>query len=375
MQIDLLELKNYRNYEKLSVNFDPGVNIIYGENAQGKTNILESIYMCCSGKSHKGSKEREIIKHEKDEAHVKAEFLPEHGSRRRIDIHLKKSKGKGLAVNKIPIRKISELYGNILVVIFSTEDLDMIKRGPSDRRRFIDMELCQIDPVYVENLITYNRILVQRRELFKKMEDDGRDDPSLLETLDVWDLQLVNYGTEIIKRRREFIEELNGIIFDIHYSITSGMEKIRLVYEPSTDEDIFYENLIKNRERDIFLKQTSVGPHRDDFSIYNGPDNMRTYGSNGQQRTCALSLKLSEIKLIEKKKGEKPVLLLDDVLSELDRNRQKMLIRELEGTQTIITCTGIDEFVENELKNSKKFYIKNAAVKKEQDTNGRKNIT
>ncbi len=362
MQINLLELKNFRNYEDLSIRFDKGVNIIYGENAQGKTNILESIYMCCCGKSHKGSKEREIIRHDCDEAHVKAEFKSERGNCR-IDIHLKKNKGKGIAINRIPIRKISELYGNIYVVIFSTEDLDIIKRGPSDRRRFMDMELCQIDPIYVENLINYNRILVQRRELFKKIAET--EDPSLKESLDVWDIQLVRYGTEIIKRRREFIEELNEIIFDIHYGITSGSEKLKLVYEPSSTEETFYEDLLKTREKDIILRQTGAGPHRDDMAFHNGSINMKTYGSNGQQRTCALSLKLAEIKLIERIKKESPVLLLDDVLSELDRSRQKMLLKALTGTQTIITCTGVDEFVEQELKNAKKYYIKNASVVQE----------
>ena len=361
MQINLLELKNFRNYESLSMTFEPGINVIYGENAQGKTNILESIYMCSTGKSHKGSKEKEIIRYDESESYVKAEFKSELGNRR-VDIHLKKNKEKGLALNKVPLRKLSELYGKIFVVIFSTEDLDIIKRGPSDRRRFMDMELCQIDPIYVENLINYSKILIQRKELLKKLDEPEIEKDSLRETLDIWDLQLVNYGTQIIKRRRKFLEELNQIIFDIHYEITSGREKLKLVYEPSVDEESFYEELLKNRERDSYLKQTGVGPHRDDFAFYNGPVNMKTYGSNGQQRTCALTLKLSEIKLIENRKKEKPVLLLDDVLSELDRNRQRMLIKTLKDTQVIITCAGIDEFVEEELKDSKRFYIKNAAL-------------
>ena len=364
MQIKLLELENFRNYESLKMEFQEGINIIYGENAQGKTNILESIYMCSTGKSHKGSKEKEIIRYDMNESHIKAEFDTSFGGRR-VDIHLKKSKEKGIAINKVPIRKLSELYGKIFVVIFSTEDLDIIKRGPSDRRRFIDMELCQIDPIYVEQLITYNKILIQRRELFKKLEDHEADLRELSETLDIWDLQLVNYGTELIKRRRSFIEEINKIIFDIHYEITSGKEKLKIVYEPSVDEESFYEELLKNRERDSYLKQTSVGPHRDDFAFYNGNINMKTYGSNGQQRTCALTLKLSEIKLIENLKKEKPILLLDDVLSELDRSRQRMLLKTLKETQTIITCTGVDEFVEQELVNSKKFYIKNASLVQE----------
>ncbi len=361
MQVELLELNNFRNYDSLSIKFGPGVNIIYGENGQGKTNILESIYMCSTGKSHKGSKEREIIRQETDEAHIKAEFLSEAG-RRRVDIHLKKNKEKGMAINKIPLKKLSELYGKISVVIFSTEDLDIIKRGPSDRRRFIDIELCQIDPVYVENIIVYNKILGQRRELFKKLEETGEKVGSLTETLDIWDLQLVNYGTEIIKRRRQFIDEINSTVKEIHSEITSGTEVLKLKYQPSVNEEDFYEELLRSRERDSYLKQTSVGPHRDDFSFFSNGTDMKTYGSNGQQRTCALSLKLSEIRMIEERKKEKPVLLLDDVLSELDRSRQKMLIKSLKDTQTIITCTGIDEFIERELEGADKFYIKDAKL-------------
>ena len=361
MQIKTLELENYRNYESLNIELSPNVNIIYGENAQGKTNILESIYMCGTGKSHKGSKESEIIRQGAQEAHVKGEFAGEYGNIR-IDVHLRKSKGKGIAINRIPIKKISELYGRIYIVIFSTEDLDIIKRSPLERRKFMDMELCQIDPIYVEDLINYNKVLNQRRELLRKMDEVFPAPPDLLETLDVWDLQLVNYGSRIIKRRRQFIEEINNIIFDIHYEITSGEEKLRLLYEPSVNEDVFYEELIKNRDKDRTRKVTSVGPHRDDFSFFDGERDLKVFGSNGQQRTCALSLKLSEIKIIENIKKEKPVLLLDDVLSELDRKRQKKLLKSIGQTQTVITCTGVDEFVEHEIGEAKKFYIKDAKV-------------
>jgi len=361
MQIGLLELKNFRNYDSLSITFKEGINIIYGENAQGKTNILESIYMCATGKSHKGSKEKEIIKKDAQEAHVKAEFKGDL-SNKRVDIHLRKSREKGIAVNRVPLKKLSELYGNILVVMFSAEDLDIIKRGPSARRRFMDIELCQIDPLYVEDLIAYNKILAQRRELFKKMAESGHSDKSLEETLDIWDLQLVNYGSKLIKRRREFINELNDIIMDIHYDITSGKEHLVLRYEPSVNEDHFYEELLAGRGRDEYLCQTGTGPHRDDFSFIADGTDMKTYGSNGQQRTCALTLKLSEIRMIEHRKGEKPVLLLDDVLSELDRNRQRELIKTLKDTQTIITCTGIDEFVEQELNEASRFHIRNGLL-------------
>ena len=362
MQINSLELANFRNYESLSVRFDEKVNIIYGANAQGKTNILESIYMCSSGKSHKGSKDKDIIKQGCSESHIKGEFSSA-SVKERVDIHLKSGSGKGIALNRIPIKKISDLYGKIKVVIFSAEDLDIIRRGPSARRRFMDMELCQIDKVYVEDLITYNKIRLQRSELLKKIDGSYEKRSELLDTLDIWDLQLVNAGAKIINRRRRFIEEINEKILDIHYQISGGTEKVKIVYDPSVDEDGFYEELRRSREKDMLTKATSVGPHRDDFSFFAGEKNMRIFGSNGQQRTCALSLKLSEIKMIENVKNEKPVLLLDDVLSELDRNRQRHLLKSLGQTQTIITCTGVDEFIESELGQTKKFLIENGRIK------------
>lgn len=361
MRIETLELSNFRNYESLSVSFDEGVNIIYGANAQGKTNILESIYMCSCGKSHKGSKEKDIIKDDEKEGHIKGEFAGTYG-KERVDIHLKAGGSKGIAVNRVPIKRISELYGRIKVVIFSAEDLEIIRRGPSARRKFMDMELCQLDRLYVEDLITYNKLRLQRSEIFKSLEESENKKDELLDTLDILDFQLVKAGTGIIRRRRKFIEEINNIILDIHYSISAGEEKIRIVYEPSVREETFYEELRKSRQKDIITKATNVGPHRDDFSFFVKGRDMKVFGSNGQQRTCALSLKLSEIKMIEQIKKEKPVLLLDDVLSELDRNRQRQLLKSLGQTQTIITCTGVDEFIESELKEAKKFLVNKGKI-------------
>ena len=330
----------------MSASFQPGCNIIYGENGQGKTNILESIYLCGYGKSHKNSKEREMIRYGCDEAHIRAAFTSDINSHR-VDIHLRKNKPKGMALDRIPIRRFGELYGNILVVMFSSEDLDIVRRSPSDRRRFIDMQLCQIDPIYLDNLIRYNKILEQRRELFKMSEEE--DAHQIRETLDIWDMQLVEYGSRIINRRRKFIDELNGIIGEIHDNISGGREQLTVAYEPSVQEEEYYETLLKNRERDRIYRQTHAGPHRDDLSFYDGDKDMKIYGSSGQQRSCAISLKLAEIHIIETLKKEKPVLLLDDVLSELDRNRQTRLIRSLGEVQTIITCTGMDEFIEEQL--------------------------
>ena len=346
MQIKTLDLNNYRNIETLSAGFDPGCNIIYGENGQGKTNILESIYMCGFGRSHKNAKERDIIRNGYEEAHIRAEFDSEINSHR-VDIHLRKNKPKGMALDRIPIRRFGELYGNILVVMFSSEDLDIVKRSPSDRRRFIDMQLCQLDPIYLDNLLNYNKILEQRRELFKLAEEG--DPHQINDTLDIWDMQLCEFGTRIMERRRSFIEELNVIIFDIHYDISGGREKLKITYEPSVKEEEYYEVLLRNRERDRIYRQTHAGPHRDDLSFYDREKDLKIYGSSGQQRSCAISLKLAEIHIIDQLKKEKPVLLLDDVLSELDRNRQMRLIRSLKDVQTIITCTGMDELIEEQL--------------------------
>jgi len=359
MQITHLELLNYRNIESLSAEFSPGCNIIYGENGQGKTNILESIYMCGFGKSHKNSKEREIIRNGCEESHIKAEFTSEISSHR-VDIHLRKNKPKGMALDRIPIRRFGELYGNILVVMFSSEDLDIVRRSPSDRRRFLDMQLCQLDPIYLDNLLRYNRILEQRRELFKMAEE--KDSHELNDTLDILDLQLCSYGTKIMERRRQFLEELNEIIFEIHYDLSGGREKLRIEYEPSVGEEDFYETLLKNRERDRIYRQTHAGPHRDDLSFYDQDKDLKIYGSSGQQRSCAISLKLSEIHVIEQLKKEKPVLLLDDVMSELDRNRQLQLIRSLHDVQTIITCTGMDELIEEQLGDVRKIHVKDGSI-------------
>lgn len=360
MQITFLELQNFRNIDFLSAQFHPGCNIVYGENGQGKTNILESIYMCGFGKSHKNIKEKDIIENGFQESHIRADFESQFVSHR-VDIHLRKTKPKGMALNRIPIRKFGDLYGKILVVMFSSEDLDIVRRSPSDRRRFMDMELCQIDPVYLDNLVCYNRILNQRRELFRQIEEKN-DVHDFQSVLDVLDLQLSEYGGRLIRRRREFIEELNSVILDIHSGITGGREILRVLYEPSVEEEQFYEILLKNRERDRIYKQTHAGPHRDDLSFFSSDKDLKVYGSSGQQRSCAISLKLSEIYMIEKIKKEKPVLLLDDVLSELDRNRQTQLIGSLKDVQTILTCTGMDEFVEEQLGEVNRIHVADGKI-------------
>lgn len=352
MIIKSLELQNFRNYESLKLELDSKTNILYGNNAQGKTNVLEAIYICSTTKSHKGNKDSEIIKKDKEEGHIKL-FLEKKDREYRIDIHLRNSKSKGIAINGIPIKKASELFGIFNVIIFSPEDLNIIKDGPSQRRRFIDVELCQLDKIYVYNLMNYKKILDQRNQLLK----DIYFRPDLKDTLDVWDLQLAEYGSKVIKRREEFIKNINEIIKPIHSSITNGKENINLVYSKNCEENELYEQIIKNRDKDIKNKTTSVGPHRDDLLFFIDDMNVRIYGSQGQIRTSALSLKIAEIELVKSLINDMPVLLLDDVLSELDSDRQNHLLKSLDNIQTLITCTGLDEFIENRFDINKIFQV------------------
>ena len=360
LKIKQLKLKNYRNYDLLDLEFDSSTNIIYGDNAQGKTNILESIYLCGTSKSHRGTKDKDLIKFGEEESHIEA-VVEKNEVCFKIDIHLKKNSPKGIAIDKIPIRRASELFGIVNIVFFSPEDLNIIKDGPSERRRFIDLELAQLDKVYLSDLSNYNRIVNQRNKLLK----DAYDRRELLETLDIWDMQLVYYGNKIINRRNLFISQINKIIEKIHIKLTGGNEKINIFYEPSNENMNLEKAILKNRERDIRTKNTSVGPHRDDISFMANGLDIRKFGSQGQQRTAALSLKLSEIELVKQITNDTPILLLDDVLSELDKNRQNYLLDSICDVQTLITCTGVDDFVKHRFSINKIFYVEKGNVVRE----------
>lgn len=344
MYIESIELNNYRNYRQVKVEFGKNTNILYGNNAQGKTNILESIYMAATTKSHRGTKDRDIIRIGEDESHIRL-FIKKTDVSHKIDMHLRKNKNKGVAIDGIAIKRAAELYGLLNVIFFSPEDLSIIKNGPAERRRFMDLELCQISRLYYQNLASYNKILNQRNNLLKQIYYNK----SLIDTLDVWDVQLVNYGSKIIKERRNFIEMMNEIIGDIHRRLTGGKEQLEIVYEYNVDEDNFEKILQEKLNTDMKYSSTQTGPHRDDISfLINGID-ARKYGSQGQQRTVALSLKMAEIKLVRKIINDNPILLLDDVMSELDTDRRNALIDEIRDIQTIITCTGYDEFIKEQV--------------------------
>ena len=344
MYINSLEVGNFRNYDFAKIEFHDKTNILYGDNAQGKTNLLESVFVCGTTKSHKGSKDRELIRLGEDEAHIRL-HLTKKNIKHRIDMHLRKNKGKGIAIDGIPIRRSGELLGLMNIIFFSPEDLKIIKNGPAERRRFINMELCQLDSMYLHDLGEYNKALMQRNKLLKQIYYK----PSLLDTLDIWDISLYEYGCKIIRRREEFIKEISEIVTGVNEKLTGNKEHIRMIYEPDTEIDTFGSALKKSRERDLKTYSTNVGPHRDDICFMNGDIDIRKYGSQGQQRTCALSLKLAEIELVKVIVGDSPILLLDDVLSELDRSRQNYLLDSIYGIQTIITCTGIEEFIDSRL--------------------------
>ncbi|EET58905.1 DNA replication and repair protein RecF [Marvinbryantia formatexigens DSM 14469] len=352
MIVQSIELEKFRNYKSLKLKFDSGTNIFYGDNAQGKTNILEAVYLCGTTKSHRGSKDREVIQFQEEESHLRMK-VERNNVPIEIDMHLKKNKPKGIAINGVPIRKASELFGIANFVFFSPEDLNIIKDGPSVRRHFIDMELCQLHKVYLHHLSNYNKVINQRNRLLK----ESAFRPDILDTLDIWDIQMAEYGKKVIEERRAFIRRLNEIIDSIHGRLTGEKEHLRIIYEENVTAEEFAEALRSSREKDLRMKMSMTGPHRDDICFQTNGVDIRKFGSQGQQRTAALSLKLSEIELVKQEIGDTPILLLDDVLSELDSSRQKYLLDSIHDIQTFITCTGLDDFVQNRFHINKVFHV------------------
>lgn len=360
MYVKSLDLLNFRNYEKLSLTLDPGINIFYGANAQGKTNILEAVYLAGTSKSHRGTRDRDMIRMGESEAHIRM-HVDKNDSDYRIDMHLRKNKSKGIAIGGVPIRRAGELFGIVNIVFFSPEDLNIIKNGPSERRRLVDRILCEIDRIYMSDLTQYGKCLNQRNRLLH----DLYFNPSLESELPVWDEQLVNYGCRIIAKREEFVRMLEDIASEIHTELTGEKEKLTLVYEPNVTVEEFADKVARSRDADRKIKSTTVGPHRDDVCIKVNDMDLRLYGSQGQQRTTAISLKLSEIRIIEERIRNKPVLLLDDVLSELDRDRQNYLLGNIRDIQTLITCTGLDEFVQNRFEADRTFRVVSGRINRD----------
>lgn len=359
MYIKRLQLLNYRNYAALDVNLGKNVNVFMGDNAQGKTNILESIYYCAFAKSHRTSKDKELINWNGENTFISISVSKQRIDKR-IDINILKDGKKAIKINKIKVNKIGELFGSFNVVMFSPEDLRIIKDSPGVRRRFIDMEICQLNSRYYYNLVQYNKILNERNIVLKNRNIDK-------DILEIYDIQLIEYGYNIITDRIKYMDKLNYYGKNIHKDITSGKEEIEFKYV-STIKDLknikenFYEILKQNRRRDMDKGITSVGPHRDDFSVLINDVETKVYGSQGQQRTAVLTMKFSSLNIIKELTGEHPVLLLDDVLSELDLSRKKYILSTIGEIQTIITCTGIEDLTEYLDRNSKVFKVKNGKI-------------
>ena len=368
MYIENLKLKNYRNFKNLNIKFDKNINIIYGNNAEGKTNILESIYFSATLKSHKNSKDNEIINFDEKETFINLNLYKKN-KERIIDINLKKNKSKAVAIDKIKIDKLSDYIGFINVIFFAPEDLNIIREGPKIRRKYIDFVILQIDKIYIYNVNNYNKVLENRNTLLKEINftKDNEKKKELLYTLDTWDIELVKYGKEIIKKRKENIDYIKDIIKEKHKIISNNEEEVEVFYECDIDENSFLDKLKSERDKDIKYLYTSVGPHKDDlkFIIKNNNDeeiDIRKFGSQGQKKTLAISLKLAEIEVIKKNKFITPILLLDDVFSELDEKRQKLLIDNIKDVQTIITCTGIKRNLYQNLKPDKIFHLHKGVI-------------
>ncbi|MCY6485374.1 DNA replication/repair protein RecF [Clostridium aestuarii] len=352
MYIRSLQLKNFRSYENLFLTLTKGINIFIGDNAQGKTNILESIYYCSIGKSHRTNKDKELIQWDAKDSYISVYVCKERLDKK-IDIKIFKEGKKGVKINSIKLNNISELIGVFNVVIFSPEDLKIVKESPANRRKFLDIELCKLNKKYYYNLVQYNKVLSERNAVLKNWNSN-------MSIIEIYDKQLSKFGSFIIKERLKYIQNLNEEGNKIHKEITSDTENIEFKYiTPIKDfnhvERELLDILTHNRKKDAEKRMTSIGPHRDDFLInINGIDT-RKYGSQGQQRTSVLSLKFASLELIKNQSGEYPVLLLDDVLSELDVKRQKYILNSVNKVQTIITCTGIVD-IKDYLSDSTKLY-------------------
>lgn len=362
-----ISLGNYRNYKDLELTFNPNINILVGPNAQGKTNILEAIFYAATGKSHRTNLDQELINWGEKFFRITV-FAERALGSVKIEISTRLDGKKVLKVNNHIQRKLSELIGTINVVLFSPEDMMMVKGGPSVRRKFLDIEISQTSPFYCHNLVNYNKVLTQRNNLLKAIREK-RESSELLE---VWDMQLVEFGCHITRKREEVIKKIYPIAAGIHETITGGTEELKVAYVPSVRENpdsgislenSFLSRLQENRNNEITKGVTLLGPHRDDIEIKVGDTNIRAFGSQGQQRTCALSMKLAEVEFMKQETGEYPVLLLDDVMSELDAGRRKYLMEVVSGkVQTFVTTTGVEEVFAPIKSKSRIFEVKDGKI-------------
>lgn len=370
MYIERLLLKNYRNYDELDISFENKVNVILGENAQGKTNVMESIYVLAMAKSHRTSNDKELIRWDTEYAKIEGRIQKQHGS---LPMQLVISKrGKKAKCNHIEQQRLSQYVGNMNVVMFAPEDLNLVKGSPQIRRRFIDMEIGQVSPVYLHDISQYQKILQQRNHYLKMLQLKKQSDLTMLEILTE---QFIQTAVKIITKRFEFLRLLENWAQPIHEGISRGLETLKIIYKPSLDvseeQDLskmvasFEEKFYKIKDREIDRGTTLFGPHRDDLLFFVNNHDVQTFGSQGQQRTTALSLKLAEIELIQSEIGEYPILLLDDVLSELDDYRQSHLLNTIQGkVQTFVTTTSIDGIDHQTLKDASTYTVEAGTMKK-----------
>ncbi|MFD2761352.1 DNA replication/repair protein RecF [Lentibacillus juripiscarius] len=368
MKIEQLQLKNYRNYAQLDLSFDDKINVIIGENAQGKTNLMEAIYLLAFTKSHRTPREKELIQWEHEYATIKGEVTKRNRTFP-LEIILS-AKGKKAKLNHLEQKRLSDYIGALNVVMFAPEHLSLVKGPPQIRRRFIDMELGQIQPRYIYHLGQYQKTLRQRNHLLKQMQRREKQDPTMLEVLTD---QLIQHAATLLERRFIFLELLRKWASPVHHDISRGMEKLEIRYSPTIEvsesanrekiETVYTNKFHELQEKEIERGTTLAGPHRDDLIFYVNQKNVQTFGSQGQQRTAALSVKLAEIELISSEVGEYPVLLLDDVLSELDDHRQSHLLNTIQGkVQTFVSTTSVDGINHETLREAELFRVKDGVA-------------
>ncbi|SEO40324.1 DNA replication and repair protein RecF [Amphibacillus marinus] len=368
MYIKNIKLQHYRNYHELALTFDDRINVIIGENAQGKTNLMEAIYVLGFSKSYRTSKDKELIQWEQSYAKIEGTVLKKHYQ---VPLEMQFSaKGKKAKLNHLEQRRLSDYIGALNLVMFAPEDLNLVKGSPQMRRRFIDMEIGQIKPVYIYHLGQYQKILKQRNHLLKELQRKKQHDLTLLSVLTE---QLIEHASIIIEKRFSFLELLRQWAAPIHQGISQHKESLTINYDTTIDvlesynkekiKHIYETTFSQNQRKEIERGTTLFGPHRDDLLFYVNNRNVQTFGSQGQQRTTALSLKLAEIELIKAEVGEYPVLLLDDVLSELDQHRQSHLLNTIQGkVQTFISTTSVSDIKHETIEQAELFYVENGTI-------------
>ena len=352
MYIKKIKLSNFRNYENEEIELINGINVFFGDNAQGKTNILEAIFICAMGKSFRTKKEKELIRLEEDIAKIEIEYEK---SDREGKIKIELSDKKSIYFNGVKLKKLSEILGKLNIVIFSPDDINILKNGPANRRKFLDMMISQLRPAYIYNLNLYLKTLEQRNNYLRQIKFENKNK----KLLEIWNEKLADYGIKVYQYRKEFIDKISNKINKFHSDITSSKEKIRLDYfSDCREKEEYLKILSKSQFIDINKGYTTKGIHRDDFSIFINEKQVNIYGSQGQHRTVILSLKLSELDIIFDEIGEYPILLLDDFMSELDKNRRENFLKNISNNQVLITCTDKIELeningISNKVKNGK----------------------